>query len=320
MASVVRTNTRAVALEENMTQLNLSGKQSNNPKKNPITDPEGGSITNQTVGALGALAMFAAVIVVGSCSRGNKPVAVQQSMQPEAPVVAAAVPTPPPVAVPVKAKVKTRRAATLSYVNREYGVAFDFPRQYKLESADKAQLSWGDLGPFEMDFVHPGGVTIAAVTMPEKSYPGTDLKSAFVNVSVNPEMSAEECSQFAPPQSAATGDSASAETTKNLKIGKVEFTEVEKSDAGMMKQADARYYHAFNNGACYEFALGVGTSGDGSAETKPVDRAAVFGKLEKILASVKLQPAVIPQTRSAAPPAKEASPDATASMQEEDCD
>lgn len=301
-----------------MTQLNLSGKQSNNPKQNPISDPEGGSITNQTVGALGALAMFAAVIVVGSCSRSSKPVAVQQPVQPQAPVVVTTAPTPAPVAVPVKAKAKKHRAATLSYVNREYGVAFDFPRQYKLESADKAQLSWGELGPFEMDFVHPGGVTIAAVTMPEKSYPGTDLKSAFVNVSVNPDMSTEECNQFASPQTVA-GDPASAEATKNLKLGSVEFTEVEKSDAGMMKQADARYYHAFNNGSCYEFALGVGTSGGGSAETKPVDRAVVFGKLEKILASVKFKPA-IPQTESAAPPAKEALPDTTASTQPEDCD
>ncbi len=129
-----------------------------------------------------------------------------------------------------KAKAKTHRAATLSYVNREYGVAFSFPKQYKLESADKAQLSWGELGPFEMDFVHPGGVTIAAVRCRESSYPGTDLKSAFVNVSVNPDMSAEACTQFSSPRARGRAMPALPETTKNLKIGSIEFTEVEKSD------------------------------------------------------------------------------------------
>ena len=84
----------------------------------------------------------------------------------------------------------------LSYVNRQYGVGFSFPRQYSLKSGDDAQLSWKDLGPFQMDFVHPGGVTLAAVELPGNSYPGTDFKSAFVNLSVNPGMTSEACTQF----------------------------------------------------------------------------------------------------------------------------
>ena len=61
-----------------MTQLNLSGRQSSNKQQNTAAEPEGESIKNQTVGALGALAMFAAVIVIGSCSHSSKPVATQQ--------------------------------------------------------------------------------------------------------------------------------------------------------------------------------------------------------------------------------------------------
>ena len=57
-----------------MTQLNLSGRPSNHPQQKSAAEPEGGSIKNQTVGALGALAMFAAVIVIGSCSRSSQPV------------------------------------------------------------------------------------------------------------------------------------------------------------------------------------------------------------------------------------------------------
>jgi hypothetical protein len=289
-----------------MTQLNLSGRQSSSKQQNTAAQPEGESIKNQTVGALGALAMFAAVIVIGSCSHSSKPVATQQPIQPTAPVSAPAVATltPPPAPVQAKAKPKKHRAATLSYVNRQYGVSFDFPRQFSLKSGDQAQLSWGDLGPFQMDFAQPGGVTLAGVEVPADSYPATDFKSAFVTLSVNPGVTSEACAQFAFPEANAAADPSSTEKTGKVKIGALEFSEVENSTAGMMKQTDARYYHAFSNGACYEFALGVGTDGNVDGEgIKPVDRDQVFGKLEKILASVKLQPAVVRETEPTAPSA-----------------
>ena len=66
-----------------------------------------------------------------------------------------------------------------------------------------------------------------------------------------------------------------------------------------MKQPDARLYHAFNSGACYYFALGIATDGDVNVEEiTPVDREQVFGKLEKILATLKLQPGVLPETQT----------------------
>lgn len=257
--------------------------------------------------------MFAAVIVIGSCSRSTKPVAVQQPIQPTTPVSAPAVAPPAPTPAPVAAKPKTkkRRAAMLSYVNRQYGVGFSFPRQYSLKSGDDAQLSWKDLGPFQMDFVHPGGVTLAAVELPGNSYPGTDFKSAFVNLSVNPGMTSEACTQFASLEKNTPADPSSTQPqtiakVANVKIGEIDFSTVENSAAATTKlqQTDARYYHAFSNGACYEFALGIGTEGDGNVEgVTPVDREQVFGKLEKILATVKLQPGVVPETETPVPSA-----------------
>lgn len=281
-----------------MTQLNLSGRPSNNPQQKPAAEPEGGSIKNQTVGALGALAMFAAVIVIGSCSRSSQPVAVQQPVQPAAPVSAPAVNPPAPVPTPVQAKAKTRkhRAATLSYVNREYGLSFSFPRDYRLKTGKAVQSPSGLTGPAQMNFVHPGGVMLAALEMPGNSYPGTDFKSGLVNVSVNPGMTSEACAQFALSEPG-TGSEASPAKIEDVKIGAIAFHEVENSSA-MMKQPDSRYYHAFNSGACYEFALGIGTDGDINVEEKtPVDREQVFGKLEKILATVKLKPGVLPETQ-----------------------
>ena len=150
--------------------------------------------------------MFAAVIVIGSCSRSSTPVAVQQPIQPAAPVSA-----PPLQPRPwlrrlcvAKAKVKKHRAATLSYVNREYGFSFDFPRNYQLK-ARRCQpamkpSSLATTEPVKMNFVHPGGVPLVAVEMPGNSYPGTDFKAGLINVSVNPGMTAEQCAQFAFPE------------------------------------------------------------------------------------------------------------------------
>ncbi len=295
-----------------MTQLNLSGRQSNNTQQKPAAEHEDGSIKNQTVGALGALAMFAAVIVIGSCSRSSKPVAVQQPVQPTAPVSAPAptVPTPAPTPAPVVAKAKKHRAATLSYVNREYGLSFNFPRNYRLtteltaKTGDATQVASVTPEPLQTNFVHPGGVTLAAVEMPSNSYPGTDFKSGFFHVSVNPSMTPEACAQFAVPEPSLGTDVPTPSRIEQVKFGAIEFHEVEDNGGVTTKQASAKYYHAFNNGACYEFALGIATDGEGNSnveEIKPVDRQAVFARLEKILATVRLQPAVMPETQALVP-------------------
>jgi hypothetical protein len=290
-----------------MTQLNLSGRQPNNTQQQkPSAEYDDGSIKDQTVGALGALAMFVVVIVIASCSRSNKPVAVQQPIQPatqaSAPAVTVPATVPTPVAAQVKARTKKHRAATLSYVNPEYGISLNFPRNYQLKTGKEMQAASETAETARMDFVHPGGVALADVKLPDNSYPGTDFKSAFLNVSVNPGMTSEDCTQFAFPDApAGTDGSTLAKTTpaktSKVKIGGIEFDQVESSEAAAMQQTDAKYYHVFSNGTCYEFALAIGTESDGNVEgTTPVDREQVFGKLEKILATVKLQPTVMPET------------------------
>ena len=123
-------------------------------------------------------------------------------------------------------------------------------------TADRHETDASDDRALQMNFVHPGGVTLAAVEMPGNSYPGTDFKSGFVNVSVNPGMTSEACAQFAVPEPS-TGTEFNSAKIEQVKIGATEFHEVENTSGAMMKQADAKYYHVFNNGACYEFALGI---------------------------------------------------------------
>jgi hypothetical protein len=294
-----------------MTQLNLSGSHSTTARQSTGAEENSVSIRKQTWGALGALVGFAALIGIGSCSRPTpKPVATPMS-QPLASLPSPVAPaSSAPAARPASAKSRKRRPATVSYVNRAYGVSFRFPRQYSLKSGDEAQLSWGDLGPFQMDFVRPGGVTLVAVRLPENSYPGTDFKSAFVNLSVNPSLTSEACTQFVFPE-ANSGAGSAEDRPAQVTLGGRAFSEMESSASAASTETDARYYHAFGHGACYEFALGIGTGGLGTDGITPVDRERVFGQLEKILATVQLQPPAVPQTEAPAASAAGTVPGAT---------
>jgi hypothetical protein len=267
-----------------MTQLNLSGSPSTNPQRKTAAEPEGGSIKNQTVGALGALAIFALVIIVGSCSQGKKPAVVQQAAQPSAPVATpvASQPVAPPAPVQAKGKPRNRGAATLSYVNHDYGVAFSFPRKYQLKTGE-ALTGPGSMDLSATNFAQPGGTTLAAVELPGNSFPGTDFEAAYINLSVNSGMTEQQCSQFASP-----GANSQGAMPQVVKAGANEFTKVVLTDLSIMDQTGAEYYHAFRNGTCYEFALALATDGKDETGTIKVDQSEVFARLEKILATVKL--------------------------------
>jgi hypothetical protein len=207
--------------------------------------------------------------------------------------VSTAVPQVPQVQPPKKSPRK--RPATVTYKDEAYGVSFLYPRKYMLKAGDEAHRDLAGLGPVPSNFVQPGGVTVVTVEMPRDSYPDTDFTSAFLNVSVNRSLTSSECEQFALPVHLGTSDKQDEPAPPaKVKIGGSEFAEVEDLDA--TKQADAKYYHLFENRACYEFALGLGTSGNGSeGGITPVDREQVFHTLEKILATVKIQSPAVPE-------------------------
>jgi hypothetical protein len=64
---------------------------------------------------------------------------------------------------------------------------------------------------------------------------------------------------------------------------------------GDKKQPSTKYYHRFENGSCYEFTMGLATADATVDGLQPVNRNQVFRKLEQILATVKLQPAIVPE-------------------------
>jgi len=64
-------------------------------------------------------------------------------------------------------------------------------------------------------------------------------------------------------------------------LGDIELKSLETlASVGAGKEA-SKYYHVFQNGACYEFTLKVATTGESDEGGKPVDRGEVFKRLEK---------------------------------------
>lgn len=245
------------------------------------------------------LAMIAGFVILGillgvsACSKqSTKPalVGVSGPQTPAAPAVTTPSPTTAASTTPAAPrKVHKKRPTTVTYSDANSGVSFVYPRKYELATGDKAQPQFADMGAAPMNFVQPGGVAVATVALPAASYPGTDFTSAFFNVNVNRSLSEQECLHFAfVDKRHADGEPVDAE---KVKVGSKDMEMTSDFSANGVKQAEAQYYHSYENGACYEFVLGLGTAGYGTADgVAPVDRAEVFTKLEKILASVKTKP------------------------------
>ena len=261
--------------------------------------------------------IFAALLIVCSLAVGcssDKPQPTSSSSspitQPTPSIATNAAPAAPlqqAAAAPAHKKVVRRVPATVTYADKASGVSFQYPRKYALKTGDAAaELVSAD--PIPMDFTQPGGVTLAAVALPQSAYPNSDLALAYFNVSVNKNLTADQCSEFSVPQTSpaapvdptvqATAQLATPPSSK-LMIGDMELQSTETNVAGDTtngpREESAKYYHVFQNGACYEFALKVATTGPVTAPTtesttKHIDRDEVFHRLEKILATVKINP------------------------------
>jgi hypothetical protein len=258
--------------------------------------------------------VFAGILIACSVAVGcssDKPktesstnqVAITQPMPPITSTPAA--PAPQAAAKPVHKKVVRKAPVTLAYADKTSGVSFQYPRKYSLETGDAAdKLVSSD--PVPMNFVQPGGVAVAAVTLPTSVYPNGDLASAFFDVSVNKTLTAEQCSQFseAKPAAPAAPEAPATAQASKLMIGDMELQSSESLASQGNREEASKYYHAFENGACYEFALKVATTGVETEGGKHVDSKEIFQRLEKILATVKISPAAevtasVPATASA---------------------
>jgi len=307
--------------------------------------------------------VFAAVLIicsvtVGCSSDKPKPVTAdnqismtQPQLQPQAmpaPIVQAeSKPAPKKPAV-------HRKPATVNYADKSYGVTFEYPRRYAIETGNAAS-ELVQTNAIPLNFVQPGGVALAAVELPETGFQNTDFSSAFFNVSVNKALTADQCTEFAVPQpkvivlaesapaaavvsnsvtsnevakqesvtksdpqstasqtatnsdqtssgqaSTATPSTDSASNSK-LMLGDMALRATEAVSGEGTRQSDSKYFHVFQNGACYEFALNVTTDASGDGLVKHVDRDKVFNRLQQILATVKINPIAAPEVTAEVP-------------------
>lgn len=287
-----------------LTNLNLNGKPQGTAGKQATSVSK--QKTALLVAAMVAVASGSLLLVANGCSKETeKSAIVAPTSQPAQISPVPAAPSTPAASQPAKSKKSPKkRSATVAYKDPTYGISFRYPRKFTLKTGDDAALELNGVGPVPMNFVQPGGVPIAAVKLPDGSYPGTDLNTAFFNVSVNRSLTAAECAQFTLTQAGDSEDGAIA--ASKVTVGGVEFDEMEAVAEEGRKQADAKYYHLFEDGVCYEFTMGLGTEGTTEDGTAPVNRDEVFHRLEKILATVKIQSEATPEVAAgtAAPPAE----------------
>jgi hypothetical protein len=129
-------------------------------------------------------------------------------------------------------------------------------------------------------------------------------------VSVHKSLTADQCAEFAVPQpkvsessSAQAAPAVAANPTagsevpdaakmsngnSKLMLGDLELRATEAVTGEGTRQSDSKYFHVFQNGSCYEFALNVTTDASEEGLVKHVDRDKVFTRLEQILATVKI--------------------------------
>jgi hypothetical protein len=229
-----------------------------------------------SAGTVMAVILFLAI----SCSKqSNNSAKIAAPTPPAAmnpaPTTAAAVSPEPPK------KIRKHRPASATYVNGTYGVSFSYPRKYTLEAGeDKSLLA------VPANFVKPGALEVAAVDMPDSSYSDTDFSAALLNVTVNPGMTSDECSQFVTNSNAKAGEVTKPE---KVKIGSNEFTVLEQMSGDTEHQSDLKYFHVFKNDACYEFVMDVETSRKPDEDLAQVDRGKVFQQLSMILTSARIK-------------------------------
>jgi hypothetical protein len=307
------------------TQLGLSGS----PDKKPETKPQGKTVPNVSsegqrphsnarkpggkqetaalVGSLIATALLGVFVLESGCSKESKKTEAlaspNQTMASQPSTSMLTMPTSTSTAAvasqpPAKKKSRQRKLSASTYTNPDYGVSFRYPKYGSLKEGEEANLELDGLGPLEMNFVQPGGTAISAVELPRKLFAGTDFNVAFFDVSVNPKLTSVECERFAFPE---MGDpETDSVPTSKTKVGAIEFLAVEGFAGEENNQADVKYYHVFQNGSCYEFALGLETAAGAIPDevtpaVKAVNRNEVFRRLNWILSTVKIQPVTTPE-------------------------
>ncbi|HWC19915.1 MAG TPA: hypothetical protein VG498_23075 [Terriglobales bacterium] len=277
------------------------------------TDNARNAVTRIRPSGKAVIAPFAALLIAAGalgtsgCSKAkNNQVASagsQSQIAPSQTLPTAATPIATPIAgtqseVPKKNSVKgpVKRLTVRTYKDADSGLSFAYPRKATLEVHDKAQRTSASNERLPMSYVGPGGTTVAVVQLPVT---GDAAFGDLFLLNINKELTAEKCSQFQ-VESKAKGEE-SSEIAANqmpaltqgskMMVHGVEYSVLDQTADG----GAVRYYHRFvpevsgDKGVCYEFGMFVnGQPEQGLENASTAEHKDLFSKLEKILASVKI--------------------------------
>ncbi len=228
---------------------------------------------------LAALAMVATTV---ACSKNSR-VAVSSSMPAGASLRADAPQTGTPAVATINAKTSSAEKPPIpkliTYKSRDYGVSFVYPWQYAFLSA--RAVAEGDASLRPKSDGHDGQITLARIDIPKGFYAGTDYESGYFALSLDPELSQQECeASLAVPKDGKQGTDT---------INEAEFHWIESDSGGGGQATKLRQYVTFSDNTCYEFEMGVKTHNeDGLA--REVDPDKVLRRLDGILQTVKILP------------------------------
>jgi hypothetical protein len=235
--------------------------------------------------ALILLGTLAALVTTVACSSNSKP-----NVNSSQPAKASVQPVSLKSALPSSSEpmLETTKASTpektalpklISYKSRDYGVSFAYPRQYAYLSAKAVANGDATLQPKSDGY--DGQFTLARIDVPKGFYPDTDFESGYFVLSLNQDISQEECEA-----SLNAGKDSKVQTQS---INGVDFKWLETDSGGRGASEKLRNFVSFTNGTCYELEMGVKTRNeDGLA--REVDPDQVLRRLDGILMTVKIQP------------------------------
>lgn len=199
----------------------------------------------------------------------------------------------------ISVKGPVRRASVRTFKDSDSGVSFLYPRKAVLKAGEKAEKDSTSQDRLPMSYVGPGGSTLAAIELPSNKK--DELGDLFL-LNVNQELTADQCSQF-PGDSQTGSDELQTDGSANQQpvfvpgvktsFRGVEYSELDKQN----DQTLIRYYHRFvpgasaDKGVCYEFGMLV--NAEPKQDVNVVSNSEhkdLFTKLERILATVKIEP------------------------------
>lgn len=156
----------------------------------------------------------------------------------------------------------------------------------------------------------PNDSATATVSQPEMqaTAPASSESSnsnATVTAATTTNSDSKSDSKSDPKSETKADTSTQADAASKLILGNLELLGTEAVSGEGTRQSDAKYFHVYH-GACFEFALNVTTVASDDGLMKHVDRDKVFDRLQKILATVKID-----EMKPAAQDANAANPTAT---------